>query len=218
MNSLGSEDQMAQTSPLINGTEDYRELRVLEEIERDPNISQRELAGRVDAALGVVNACVKTLVRKGMLKVRGESNRSITYHLTKQGLLHKAKLAMEWTSNTIDFYRQVRGQIDALLGTLAASGVTRIALYGADEAAELVAMIAAGRGMEVVAIAGTEDTSIADDILGVRVGEAGGVADAAPDAVVICVDLLSEEIPHVRSVLGAAGVEAPAYTLSGQEL
>jgi len=209
---------MLRTSPIINGTEDYRELRVLEEIEHNPNVSQRELAGSVDVALGVVNACVRTLTRKGMLKVRGESNRSVTYHLTKKGLLHKAMLAMEWTSNTIDFYRQVRGQIDELLGTLIERGVSRIGLYGADESAELVTMLAAGRGLSVAAIAGTDRTCIAKEILGVRVGDVEGLTAASIDAVIICVDLRGDETTGVKRTLAQAGIEVPVFTLSGQEL
>lgn len=149
----------------------YRELRVLEEIERNPRVSQRQLATELGVALGVANACVRTLARKGMLKVRGESNRSLSYHLTKQGVLHKASLALEWTNNTIGDYVQARARMRQQLESLASAGVKTVVLLGADEVAELVALIAPQAGITVKAAIPLQGRRIANHLAGVPVIE-----------------------------------------------
>lgn len=162
----------------------YRDLRALEAIEQNPNISQRELARSMGVALGVANACVRTLVRKGSIKIRGESNRSITYHVTKEGRLQKARLAMEWTGNTIDYYIQARSRLQAQLHGIALAGMTRIALCGADEASELVAVLAPQAGIEIVGIYDIGDRRIADTLAGIEVSPLS--AAAAQDCILLC--------------------------------
>ena len=46
----------------------FRELRVLEEVESTPNLSQRKIAGSVGIAVGVANVLIKSLVTKGYVR------------------------------------------------------------------------------------------------------------------------------------------------------
>ena len=71
---------------LFKLSEDMRDLQFLEELEKNPTISQRELARKFNIALGVTNACIKKLARKGWVKIRGLNHRQIYYHLTSEGL------------------------------------------------------------------------------------------------------------------------------------
>lgn len=167
-----------------------RELLALEHIERNPGISQRQLARELGVALGVANACVRTLVRKGLVKVRGESNRSITYHLTREGVLRKAALALEWTNNTINDYAAARSRVRRQLEAIAERGITRIVILGADEAAELVALIAPHAGLSVAAAVDVGGRRIADVLAGVRVVAPADVVGLAVDAAIaVAVDL-----------------------------
>lgn len=192
---------------------DLRELRALEEIERNPRISQRQLATELGVALGVANACVHTLVRKGLVKIRGESNRSLSYHLTKQGVLHKASLAIEWTNNTINDYVQARARMRRQLDGLAASGVRRVVVLGADEVSELVTLIAPQAGIEVVAAVRLGTPPIAETLAGVPVLDIAQVRDESIDAAVVA--SLRTDIP-VRVADALAGT--PVIDLSGQRL
>jgi DNA-binding MarR family transcriptional regulator len=69
---------MEKEDVFLKETEVFHSLRTLEEIEKNPNISQRELSKRLGVALGITNALLKTLARKGLIKIRGESNRTLT--------------------------------------------------------------------------------------------------------------------------------------------
>lgn len=203
---------MSAASERAHTDEAYRNLKALEAIEANPNISQRELARSMGVALGMANACVRTLVRKGLVKIRGESNRSITYHLTKEGSVQKARLAMEWTGNTIDFYVQARSTLSTLLHALAARGVSRVGVYGADEAAELVVMLAPHAGIEVVSVVeSSTGRRIADTILGHPVAAVEALSPDPVDAVLVCTKPSGSDLARLR----AAYPNAPITSLDG---
>lgn len=188
---------------------ELRELLVLEQIERNPAISQRQLARELGVALGVANACVRTLARKGLVKIRGKNNRSITYHLTKEGLLRKAALALEWTNNTINEYVAARARLRAQMEALASQGFTRIAVLGADEAAELVALVAPGSGMSVVAAIDIGDRRIGDALAGVPVVRPSEMGAEGIDAIVS---------PGGTAGPMDLGVDVPIIDLNGQSV
>lgn len=208
----------AEHGAFLKESDELRDLRVLEEIERNPSVSQRELARGLGVALGIANACVHTLVRKGLVKIRGENNRSITYHLTKAGRLQKARLAMEWTANTIDFYRQTRTRVVDQLRALAQTGASRIVLYGADEVAELVVMTAPAAGVAVEGIVAPEGRRIGDDLLGVHVADLGALASLEFDAVLTCVRPSEAGLADLVRALRGDHASVPVVTLSGERL
>lgn len=190
-----------------------RSLKALEAIERNPRISQRELARSMGVALGVANVCVRTLARKGLVKVRGDSNRSISYHITKEGRVQKARLAMEWTGNTIDYYVQARATLARLLGELAARGIRSVIVFGADEAAELVVLLAPHAGIEIRAVVAAGGRRIGDTILDQPVREPRDVAPGA-DAVIAT----SAPEPSQLAILEGSFPGTPVVLLNGQTL
>ena len=50
--------------------EDLNILRLMREIDRDGNSSQRELSRRLNISLGLVNTFLKRLIKKGYFKVK----------------------------------------------------------------------------------------------------------------------------------------------------
>ena len=45
-------------------------LLILRELEKKPNISQRELASNVNFSLGKLNYCINSLKLKGLIKIK----------------------------------------------------------------------------------------------------------------------------------------------------
>ena len=133
----------------LKETEALHNLRALEEIEKNPQISQRELSTRLGVALGITNSLLKTLVRKGLIKIRGNNNRTITYHLTHAGVLAKSGLAMRWALNTIDFYRQARRATGAKMAALAQADVKSVVLCGRGELLEIALVVSKRYGLQL---------------------------------------------------------------------
>jgi DNA-binding MarR family transcriptional regulator len=164
-----------------------RDLRALEEIEKNPGISQRALSNRLGVALGITNSLIKMLVRKGLVKIKGKNNRSLTYHLTHAGVLHKSRLAIHWTLNTIKNYQRMRREVAIKLAELAESGKRQVVIYGDNELAEVVSIIAAEVGLEILGVLPGSEQNVTKSVNS-RVISSSDLKNLSPDAILACVD------------------------------
>lgn len=180
---------MHEDEVFLKEAEAMHSLRALEEIEKNPKISQRELSNHLGVALGITNALLKTLVRRGLVKIRGENNRTLTYHLTHAGVLAKSQLAVKWTLNTIDFYRQARKDVLNKLQELAEQGVRTIALYGSSELAEIAAIVAPEVGLEIIGIIDDQESDGRKVFLGYPIMRPDDLATKQLDAVITCLEM-----------------------------
>ncbi|HYE99359.1 MAG TPA: winged helix-turn-helix transcriptional regulator [Planctomycetota bacterium] len=73
-------------------TRDAREMAVLAEIEKSPDVSQRALARAAGVSATMVNAYVDDLMSRGLLYVTGETNRTYRYFLTADGAARRRDL------------------------------------------------------------------------------------------------------------------------------
>jgi DNA-binding MarR family transcriptional regulator len=114
-----------------------RTLKLLEAIDSRKPPTQRELARDLDISLGLVNAFVKRLAKKGYFKITTIPKNRAKYLLTPKGALEKSRLTYEYIRYSVGFYQEIKGVLVALFAKLQEEGVDRIALYGCGEVAEL---------------------------------------------------------------------------------
>ena len=108
----------------------FKELRLLEEVESSSEVSQRQLAGQLNIALGVANLIVRTLVRKGYLRASKVHWKRWVYVLTPAGIAHKVQLTLDYIERFVDHYRRVRSLLRTELAALAIDSDSRVAIYG----------------------------------------------------------------------------------------
>lgn len=125
----------------LKPTEHLRNLQLLEEISKDSAISQRKLSQHLGVALGVTNTCLKKMVNKGLVKVKGINHKRIAYYLTPKGFSEKTKLTYHFLQHTIRFYSTIKDNISAKLSSLSQAGHRRIICYGAGEVMEVAFII-----------------------------------------------------------------------------
>ena len=70
-------------------TDKYHQLQILETLEAEPQITQADLAARVNIAVGTVNWYLKQWSKKGWLKVRQIGRWRWEYILTPKGVAEK---------------------------------------------------------------------------------------------------------------------------------
>ncbi|NQS89643.1 winged helix-turn-helix transcriptional regulator, partial [Patescibacteria group bacterium] len=58
---------------------DERELRIIEEISRDKNLTQRKISHKLGLSLGMTNIILKRLASKGYIKVKELNRRKVQY-------------------------------------------------------------------------------------------------------------------------------------------
>ena len=114
-----------------------RTLKLLEAIDSSDPPSQRELAQDLNVSLGLVNAFIKRLAKKGYFKITTIPKKRAKYLLTPKGAVEKSRLTYEYIRYSVGFYREIREMLLSLFGRLEKEGVDKIALYGCGEVAEL---------------------------------------------------------------------------------
>lgn len=128
---------------------DEHELRILEEIDRNPEVTQAGLAAQLGVAVGSVNWYVKRLIGKGYIKVTHLERRRLHYFLTPAGLVLKVKLTKSYMDVSLRVYRELRRSARATLQQVQASGYSAVAIIGDDESAEILRLTCLELGVKV---------------------------------------------------------------------
>lgn len=93
-------------------------LRVLREVEKTPEISQRELARELGVSLGKTNYCLRALLDKGWIKARNfrnsENKLRYAYLLTPSGIENKALLTVTYLKIKMKEYERLKQEIEQL--------------------------------------------------------------------------------------------------------
>ena len=141
---------------MIMDVEARRELTVLEAVERDQHITQRNLAATLGIALGLTNIYLKRLIHKGYIKCINVQSNRLLYLITPQGIAEKSRLTYEFMDYSLHLYREVRQHLTEVLRPCREHGAQRIAIYGTGEAAELAYLSLKEQGLEPVAVFAAE--------------------------------------------------------------
>lgn len=98
-------------------TDEYR-YKLLQLLEANPQISQRELARELGISLGKVNYCLNALMEKGFVKARNFKNnknkRAYIYYLTPRGFQEKAAVTVRFFRRKLADFEALRGEIERL--------------------------------------------------------------------------------------------------------
>lgn len=179
----------------------YRELRILSEIGRKSAISQRALAQSALIGPTMVHRYVTQLSREGLIAIKGENNRSFRYRLTQSGAERRDELFHEVSKEAVQFYGLVKREFKERLRSHAASGATRVVLFGAAETAEIVLAAAQDSGLEVVGIVDSDPAKHGHKIGDLIVTSPAEIARMAPDTVVITSFGHTEEIHDLTRLI-----------------
>ncbi len=91
-------------------------FEVLRKIEKNPDLSQRELAKDLGFSLGKLNYCLNALIYKGFVKInnfRSKKNKSqyIKYVLTPKGISERTKLTINYMKRKMKEYDQLKKEL-----------------------------------------------------------------------------------------------------------
>lgn len=93
-------------------------FKVMNLINKQPDITQRELAKRTGVSLGSMHYCIKALVKKGWVKAgnfkRNPDKLNYLYLLTPEGVTQKSKLAIDFLQRKKKEYNALKSEIEKL--------------------------------------------------------------------------------------------------------
>jgi DNA-binding MarR family transcriptional regulator len=170
---------------LFKPSERMRDLQLLEEIEQNPRISQRELSNKFGIALGVTNACIKRMARRGLIRLKGFPPRRIAYYLTPKGFSEKTKLTLHFLSYNIQHYAEMKKLISKKLLEMQADGTRRIAFYGVSDEMEVAYVTLQGVNMDLVGIVDDKGERMGVELFGHRVQKPEAISTIRPDGILI---------------------------------
>ena len=174
-----------EESNIYKPSDKMRDLRLLEELERNPIVSQRELSHKFGIALGVTNACLKRMARKGLIRIRGLNHRKIGYHLTPKGFAEKAKLSFHLISYIVQHYAELKKIISQRLLEMQADGLQRIAFYGVSDEMEVAYVTLQGVNLKLVGIVDDDEKMTPQIIFGYEIEPVSRVQELKPDGILI---------------------------------
>jgi FlaA1/EpsC-like NDP-sugar epimerase len=169
----------------LKPTEHLRNLKLLEEVSKDSAISQRKLSIRLGVALGVTNACLKSMIKKGYIRARGINHKRIAYYLTPRGFQEKARLAYHFLQHNVTYYIELKRNIASKLRSLVVSGVKRVVFYGAGEAMEIAYITMQEIPLDLIGIVDDDPAKQGRRLFGFTIQSPKTINELRPDAIIV---------------------------------
>lgn len=170
---------------LFKPPQEMRELSLLQELEKNPIISQRALSNKFGIALGVTNACLKRMVHRGWIRITSLNHHKIGYFLTPKGFAGKAKLTLHLISWTVQHYSTLKDIIGERLLQMQNKGVERIVFYGVSDEMEIAYVTLQGLNLKLVGIVEDEERLNRKEVFGFELKGVNQIETLKPDAVLI---------------------------------
>ncbi|MFP6869530.1 MAG: hypothetical protein VCE91_09300, partial [Nitrospinota bacterium] len=84
--------------------------------------------------------------------------RRVRYILTPKGLSEKSRKTMDYVQHSLNYYKEVRVKLQGLASDLQSKGVSRVALVGTGELAELFYLAMKQNNIEIAVVSSSENS------------------------------------------------------------
>ncbi len=129
---------------------DENEHKIIEELARRKDLTQRELSARTKLSLGAMNVIIKRLVRRGFLKTVNLTPKKVEYIITPRGFSEKTNKSYHYIQKTVDLVKQVRAEIARIVLDEYNRGQKKFAVLGHDDLADIIELALKGFDYERV--------------------------------------------------------------------
>ncbi len=129
--------KQVQEGMMPERTADY-EFRIIDEIGKDLNTTQRKISRQIGLSLGMTNIIMKRLIAKGYVKVKGLNRRNVQYILTPRGFAEKVKKTHRYLLRSIETLKKVKEKIQDTVLEYYEKGERNFTILGKGELADIV--------------------------------------------------------------------------------
>ena len=126
------------------------DIDILEEIEKNPELTQANLANQMNVAIGTVNWHLKRLVEKGYVKIQRCEKRKLKYIITPEGISLRTKLTLDYIHSSFELYRLVRNRMNNVLDQCAEQSYRAVYIEGEGEVHEICRLTSMERSFKVL--------------------------------------------------------------------
>ena len=132
--------------------EEIYTLEILNKIEENGRVTQPEIARQLGISLGLTNAFIKRIAKKGYIKLTTIPRDRVKYLLTPKGIVEKPRLSFKYFQYSLNFYRNAKAILSRAYRLLHSQGVRNIVFYGTGEVAEIAYILLQQNHMRLVAV------------------------------------------------------------------
>ncbi len=165
--------------------EELRNLKFLEELEKNPVISQRRLSEKFGIALGLTNSCLRRMVQKGWIRIRVINQRRLEYYLTPKGFTEKTKLTFAHISSNVQRYSELKRMIHQKFLDMQRKGRKRIVFYGVNDEMEVAYITLQGVNLKLVGIVEDDEKIEPKILLGYELEPVSRINELRPEGILI---------------------------------
>lgn len=132
------EEFALKTTTFFKPTPLHKEFLLLQMIEKNPNVTQRDIASAIGVSPAMVNKYLDEYENKGLIKRSYESIKIVKYYITEEGKTRKKILNIEYLESALDVYNDAKDDCYKFFESIISKGYKNILFYGAGEVAEIM--------------------------------------------------------------------------------
>ncbi len=126
-----------------------RELIILEQIEKNPDVNQSTLATQLGVAVGTINWHIKRFIEKGYVKAKRAQRKKLRYIITPEGLALRARLTVDYIENSMRLYRRTRQRVITALVEVRKAGYDTVNIVGDGDLADVIRLTCLEHGIKI---------------------------------------------------------------------
>lgn len=174
---------------------DENELKIISEISKNSEASQRHLSKVSDISLGMVNIILHRLIEKGYMKIKQLDGRKVQYILTPKGFSEKVDRSKQYLKKTILNVALIKDTIKDKMLQQYGKGIKLFYVLGAGELSHFIDIAAKETGKPDISCVHIRSLADASDPRSVLILTEGFSGDLLSDTRAV-IDL-SKELAEV---------------------
>ncbi len=166
----------------------YKEYMILDMIEKNSNITQREISKEIGMAVSMVNEYLDQYVNDKLVRKKKHSMKTVEYFVTKKGSERRKLLNIWYLKSSNNIYIQAKDNIISFLNQIIEKGFKKILLYGAGEVAEIMLQVMNDDKeipLEVVAVIDDNKNRVGDKLVNIPIITLGDLSKYNHDGIMI---------------------------------
>ncbi len=136
---------------------DENELKVISEIAKNSQASQRHLSKTLDLSLGMVNIILHRMIEKGYMKIKQLDGRKVQYILTPKGFSEKVERSKQYVKRTIGSISVMKDAIRSAIDYEYDKGIRKFYVAGTGELSHIIDIAAREAGHNDISILHTHE-------------------------------------------------------------
>jgi FlaA1/EpsC-like NDP-sugar epimerase len=180
----------------FKATQVHKEFMILDLIEKDSHITQREMAKTLNVAVSMINIYLSQFEKAKLINVKKQSVKTVEYVITKKGTERRKLLNIWYLKSSLDIYVSAKDNIVIFLNQMIDKGFQKLLLYGAGEVAEIMLRVLNDDNvpLEVTAVIDDNTNRIGEKLVNVPIIGIKDISSVSHDGIMISSYAHSEKI------------------------